>query len=740
MAKPFLKPWVYCILDFETTWLDVTRDYPIQLALVLFDESFSILDTYSSYVALPPSLQWSWSLKDIVTYLTDITPAMLSDAPSASQILPDIQRLIERVDVFVGHNIWFDIMVLQHHFWPLGLRMSETISMLDTFPLSKALVHFLSSYSLSVVFDACKDTVLPAFMNNLRPHEALSDCYMNRYVFRSLVGRIRVLCSEYATLRYQLSKISQWIFSFLSLDSIVHAPWFSHTTLPTIHKPIPSSKKIYSSKRPATYLPEGNIDISSYSLHDIITHLPQLTDPLILSFSHKPKATIVQNHLHALGFTTHSLHDSFVFVPDVCRLFLSQNTLSEREWLFLCTYFSCYHERHMMMDVNSVDHYTIFHALTTIKPLTHREIVVTTHDQLVTFRHKIIPSTHVYFFDHQWRFSYAKEYLAKEFDLYHLVTTLEQFAYKYNLLGQWSLADKLTSLSLQWEIFLGILHIELSTLWQWHWDTTIEIENLLDHIRMPKTRTLFPHLTMSMHTTLSLLDSAECSKILAPWESFCEHGLWIIVCVSQVSHAWYWHVRFRPHTQFVGYDDALALLPPAHYSFLSHLSHWSTPQSSTSDVGRYAPLDAHYLNGHIVTPPRADQSVGSAFRTVTTSWSCIRSIDQYHTLLDDHWTQYIFVLSTSIAQTKALFNALIIETKHTQWCIVGEQVTWGVWASLHKAFHASWTVVIIGWFQYYLLALAKWIHFSHILLYHIQGKLKPLILHDMLYYAFYHKT
>jgi hypothetical protein len=102
-------------------------------------------------------------------------------------------------------------------------------------------------------------------------------------------------------------------------------------TLPTLHKPIPSGKKIYSSKRPLTYLPEGKIDISQYSLHTLITHLPALTQPLILSFSHKPKATIVQNHLHSLGVQTHSLHDSFVFVPEVCSRFLSQSVFTERE-------------------------------------------------------------------------------------------------------------------------------------------------------------------------------------------------------------------------------------------------------------------------------------------------------------------------------------------------------------------------------------------------------------------------
>lgn len=79
----------YLFLDFETTGLDLSTDYPIQIAMILVDHNFKTLSSYNSYISLPESVL---SLKSNVSYMTGIDMNMLkSQGKNINDIMPEIE-------------------------------------------------------------------------------------------------------------------------------------------------------------------------------------------------------------------------------------------------------------------------------------------------------------------------------------------------------------------------------------------------------------------------------------------------------------------------------------------------------------------------------------------------------------------------------------------------------------------------------------------------------------------------
>lgn len=99
--------YTYLFLDFETTGLDVTSDYPIQIALILVDHNFQVLNSYSSYISVPNSVL---SLKSNVSYMTGIDMETIkSQGQEITTIQTEITEFFGDNTIIVGQNINFDI-------------------------------------------------------------------------------------------------------------------------------------------------------------------------------------------------------------------------------------------------------------------------------------------------------------------------------------------------------------------------------------------------------------------------------------------------------------------------------------------------------------------------------------------------------------------------------------------------------------------------------------------------------
>jgi len=90
----------YIIVDIETTGLSKDRHHITEIAAAMFDGK-TILKTFQTLIN-PQT-----SIPSFITHLTGITNAMVQDAPTIDQALPDFFDFIQD-HILVAHNATFD--------------------------------------------------------------------------------------------------------------------------------------------------------------------------------------------------------------------------------------------------------------------------------------------------------------------------------------------------------------------------------------------------------------------------------------------------------------------------------------------------------------------------------------------------------------------------------------------------------------------------------------------------------
>jgi DNA polymerase III epsilon subunit-like protein len=79
----------YIGLDFETTGLDITKDEPIQIGIIEFDENGKIIGEYQSLIKPDKKTD---ELKHIVGFITGLSISELEIAPTREKITEDITK------------------------------------------------------------------------------------------------------------------------------------------------------------------------------------------------------------------------------------------------------------------------------------------------------------------------------------------------------------------------------------------------------------------------------------------------------------------------------------------------------------------------------------------------------------------------------------------------------------------------------------------------------------------------
>ncbi len=91
------------VLDLETTGLDPSRDEILQVAIIDLDGKVLL----NSYVQ--PLVATAWPAAQEVNH---IDPSMVAEAPHITELLPEIQGILNGVDLIVGYNVGFDLSFL----------------------------------------------------------------------------------------------------------------------------------------------------------------------------------------------------------------------------------------------------------------------------------------------------------------------------------------------------------------------------------------------------------------------------------------------------------------------------------------------------------------------------------------------------------------------------------------------------------------------------------------------------
>ena len=273
-------------------------------------------------------------LKEIVRFVTWVALDDLEDAPSIDEILTDIQSFFDDKTIVIGHNISFDVAMLQKY------REYAPLAQLDTYVLWKSCAHFKASYALDVLHrEIEKDT--KKMSTSVKYHDALADSYAAAELFQRCIQRITHLRHTYLLLDYVLQE-SNWILH--KIVKRTHKPYKFETKklfFPALKTNQITNKKILTQDpiRLKEYIGKKGY-IWHHTLHTFLKHIDRSENKYVLAFTHKSKQTIAQQYLQSLWISTNSLHNNVIFDPEQVNNFLQKKSFTDNEFLFVQKYYS----------------------------------------------------------------------------------------------------------------------------------------------------------------------------------------------------------------------------------------------------------------------------------------------------------------------------------------------------------------------------------------------------------------
>lgn len=161
---------LFAITDIETTGSYASGNSIIEIGVCVHDGK-SIIREYHTLlnpgVAIPP----------FITALTSITPEMISDAPTFSDVADKLEEVLEGC-IFVAHNVAFDYSFIRAEFAALGKNWSS--KKLCTVKLARKAFPGYKSYSLGNICRTLNIT-------NEAAHRALGDARATTQLFDKCV-------------------------------------------------------------------------------------------------------------------------------------------------------------------------------------------------------------------------------------------------------------------------------------------------------------------------------------------------------------------------------------------------------------------------------------------------------------------------------------------------------------------------------------------------------------------------
>lgn len=676
----------YLFLDFETTWLDTVKDDPIQIGCLVIDAEGNELKRFSSWIKPHKPIN---ELKSIVTYLTQTSLESLQSAPEFETIIPSIMDFLDEKTVLIGHNIAFDLAFLSRFVDRTPLYS------IDTFPLTKTCLHFLPSYALEVIAHTL-------WIHTGNAHDALADCVMNKDVFLHCIRHLQTIRKEYMIFDYVLQNCTAP--RAVILKRTIKPYDFKNKTLflPPLHKAVTTNKKIIHTDTVlhADDIPLGNCFVWWQRLHTLLTQIDRWKHERILSFSHKSKQQIAEQILTSNAVDTATFQEWVLFVPELIDKLLHKNGFDEWEGSFIAKYLSQHKQWHTVIDINSSDDRKICHAITKPKPPQAGLVTVCTHEQLYAQEYPIDPTARILFFDtDRWRQSWGNR-SGKSLDPLHVIQHLDHAIYAAELNDQPITA--LDQLRTKLQLFFGILWWELDTLFIGYPWTTLELEPLDDHTRLPKAKAayhtlIFDEQWLDLHDTDKTRRITQRERLQKLFSSSC-------IVEKNMYHGDKWWYTFKENIDFQTRDEMREQLPEAKYTFLSTINsnalHLWIKSDTTSQI-------------HPVSP--------------TTPYACLEIIKATN--------GNIFILTSSKSHGQDLFQKLITEKMDQTRTIVGENITWWVGKIIYLATKSTKPVIMIWWYNCFCAARAKKFAISTIIPYYCEGKQKALLLADVHFYG-----
>jgi DNA polymerase III epsilon subunit-like protein len=661
----------YCSIDFETTGLNPLSDDPIQIGLIIFDLQWTIKASYQSLIA--PSQHSEF--KDIVQYVTWLDQSLLKHAPSQAIVFHEIEQYLQAPTIFIGHNINFDITILQR-FLP-SIDISRSI---DTFDCARQLIHFQKSYALDALIAQDDQQKLWIFWPIVwKAHDAMYDATASMQLFLRWYRTIWLLNKQYPRLMISLTKytITKQIFNTSEL------PY--NWSIPSFKQYQKQTQKVLS---PLT-------DASHHLTHLIKKYYNHI--PLIIACNHSSKLTIIKSLLDKIGVVAHdSVHDLPMLNQQNVQHFLQKSTYERWELGFLIKYAHQHQLGHSMVDCKSLDDYRVLHSISDTSSQQLSGITLATHQHIWQFANKITPETTIVFLDHDHRLHSYLHHVQQPIDLLYIINLIDQLRYRVALEQHINLANIISQIVIQVTIRYGRYHSYISHYITGHTATEVDIIDLSSDTF---DDTCYRHLVeinnyiQLHHTQISTYHQGQLFLAQRSHVRSILHEPYRIIKKTYMDQR---YVIIQSPAIHVDYEDFESSLPLATYHYIK-----TTEQ----------PLQQTSLN----------------IQTLDQDFKKLISMIERH--------QNLFILCQSKQYAQGLFQRCMQQKLNQTYEILVENITWWTGKSLIFAKKTKKTIIMIGSEQFYYQAVGYSINIGQIWLWYYPPERKDQIIKDLQFYS-----
>lgn len=713
----------YIWLDFETTWLDITKDEPIQLWIVEIDVNGNIIDQYQTLLRPEKELK---ELKNIVSFITNINIEDLSSAPTPSEIEKEISHFFWDNTVIIWHNIAFDLSFLNRFFPPLKYTFS-----IDTFQLSQAMVPYAPSHALEILSNYLEEK--PLFLKRKSKfwlkfaleneeqenfHDAFFDTKETLVLFCYLIDFLWEVQEKIPVLTQLINKSNAEFLNILPNYNFKESESIWTIT-------IPSLKKISPADTSFTVFPYG-IQVSNYEnrkryyvwnlkFKSLLQSL-LANKKILLVFSSKPKLDIAKNLLNDMWIKNiWFAREEQTISPKLFQTFLSKSYFSDFEILFIIKY--CVHlfYWYWVLDLNSKWDYKVYSFIKDTRDIVKYPLVLTTHQWLYSLLEKNIETYQdfqILFFDTEWRYRNYNQYLSRTCDLYYIQNFLDMLLYKYELLEEKNLINPGSINILQefdtfFTMFIWILRTETKKLFINIQEDEIQINPIVSSIEFYQTKLLLGKLKEFWPKLEAVLQPTDFKTLRLQ----IEHFFSITETVAKVQRKMYsqsdFYFLYSEDTKFTNRDEFLDIFTNHHTLFFSNYE--KTYNKLLPEIIDFKEKRLPHLKAVVDLEEQISHFISNS-------------------------DQSFFIISTVKDESREIFEHLQTIPQLSDYELLVENITWGAGKNIYKAKKNS-KKIVVWWYNFLMMCYAQKVKFDQLIIWNIKWAQSNLIIADMQRYS-----
>ena len=689
-----LKNLNYICFDFETTWLDINKDEPIQLGMVRFDKDFNVLNSIEEYIK-PSSKK---DIKNIVNYITWINFQDIEDARSVTQVVEDLSCFLNENTVFIGHNVNFDKQILQKY---VDFTPYQEV---DTFWLSKSIFHFLPSYSLEIISEILKKEGKVS-SDVVAYHNAYFDSIACMQIFKEFVDYSYQLFEKYPNLPYFINKsnsVYSKIFDLSLFNKTIKKGFF----LPSLKKEIKDKSRIYKkdSYDLLSFENKQKLYLWNIDKKEFVSKLSGANQKIILAFATPSKLKIFKNLFQQVWVKNIGyLSESIILNQDNIEAFLNKESFEEFEINFLIKYYSQYEKNHGFLDINSYEDWKVYNFLKENIEKKLPDIVLTTHQGLYeSLRVEKDLSRHVIFFlDHDRWYQTFSKYINRPFDLYKIPNFLEQVIYQKQIRNEDT--KDINDFLNYFLVLIWVVFSEITTKFKNVQKPKIELDAIVDNVEFYKTNKLLSDLKERKDKILPLLSEYERQELEKNLGELDEVFNNVVVAEKVIYDDGKMYYIFHKTYNVINYQEFLYYFEWNHILFGSFINKEKSSLLQKEET----------------------KETKSNFLTNCNNYEQIEKIVNKN--------HKIFILSSNKVYSKEIFENLLENSFHETYSILVENVTWGVGKNIFYAKQDTPKIVIWG-VEFLLNLFSEEVDFDKIIVYFIPEQFRNNIKKDIMYY------